>query len=282
MRSSHLLLIAASCAVVACGGEPRASAPAEPKATSTPAPADLERFVDPKADLLVELDAVALRKANGLPPDADLEQKQEVRTLALSALPWLITPWPTLAHSLDHGRITRVLFDGEVAIIATDQPYEEISQKLQADDARVVGSLTIHGSNTAESFAVASGGEGVVLAGFDAAPVEAAAARTDGRVPERLRRTLDTFDDPIRGARRPKGCVKGFGVGAGRGEEAVAAVDVAGAPSPARVRLGKDVAVGTFTFQAPSVEGARLTVPFRVSGGREPTLLLAEDVYRCS
>ncbi|HZY68383.1 MAG TPA: hypothetical protein VFE52_07330, partial [Devosia sp.] len=159
---------------------------------------------DPETAYLAELDGAQLRVRNGYPPNANLAEDGELQIEMLKALPQALLLEGGLAVALDFPLITEAVFDGETAAVVTPQSFSEIKRSLlERDSARVDGALVVstpksHTSEITRPYAVASGGDHVVIFGEDPAAVRAMAERTDGRIPAKLRRALDAGDGPIR------------------------------------------------------------------------------------
>jgi hypothetical protein len=215
---------------------------------------------DARSVALVDLDAA--REALELPEDHDFadfrsgggEARRRLAFAAAQGLPYLLRPSDTpLTKALDHSRIhaaasTSTLGSGSLAVVETDQSFEDIAERLEREGYRRQEDLLItEAPYTSVVFPVVGEEDGLILLGGSRAAVSGA-----GDGPPRPAGLLEELGDaPVRGgAVMSSGCVRGIAVSdelePERGE---LVIRTEGDASADRVRL--DEAIGASALGRP-------------------------------
>jgi hypothetical protein len=200
--------------------------------------------------------------------------------------------------AIDLTRVTAVANNGPagrglVVVLATDQPFAEVAGKLQAAGYTRDGDLLVkpNPARTAAASAV-GGGSGVIVIGSDREGVRAAVEDRAEGIEGLALDVLTNVDAPAAAVLAPgEGCPHAIAIAddidEGRGRLVVVTPDA----RPDRVTANQpgNVSFKNRTFEPPTVDDDRVTVPFRYptdATGHTPLLTLGElipkDVYDCA
>jgi hypothetical protein len=216
------MIVLAPAALAACGGG----------SDDGGSGGDLVERVPGNARVIGFVDFEAAKETLGLPADADPSDlpdaegedflaHQRLFAAAGLALPYLSRPTgPPLSEAIDHSRVNAaasapIIGEDSMAVLATDQPFDEIAERLEADGYRRDGDVLVSDEPFLEiGFRAVGAGDGVVAMAQTAEGVQAALDGGAGEGGEELRDLLDEVDAPIRAASRVEGnCLTGVAVG---------------------------------------------------------------------
>jgi hypothetical protein len=234
--------------------------------------------------------------------DADDEQAAELYLTAGIVLPHVTESFSerfeldATGEAIDHSQVSAAASGeggdgGRAVVLATDQPFDEIAQSLEAAGFEADGDV-LSGANADPEPAfpyVAETGDGtVVLATELAAAEEAAAGETSASDAAALAGKLDQPQRQALAAEQD--CVRGFAVGGDAvGGELEIVIRVDGEPDADRVaNEAALISGGTIVLGEAEVDGDLVRVTATApEGGDEPTGEFAgggvftDDVYEC-
>jgi len=212
-----------------------------------------------------------------------------------AAYPVLTSPFRSAVRiAVDLGRVTAAASNGGhgaqvVTVLATDQPFADVSGALVANGYTLDGDDVLRAPNSAarptEGTAVA-GGRGIIVVGGLPAAVLAAAQGRNGGTKGPARQLAESLDAPAVSVIAPNGsCVKAIGVAddiKDRRGRLVVVADRASAD-----RIAKEPPAPAFHLDPPKIEGDRATanVSYNESTGTSLGLIGGEvtlsQLYRC-
>jgi hypothetical protein len=147
-----------------------------------------DRIPEGQLPTISAMDLVAAREALGLPDDFagdSFETDPEKRFVAAAgvAIPTIARPQETpFRAAVDLGQVTAAASSigfapDQVTVVETEQDFEEVASSLEEDGYERDGDVLMTDDLGATvGYRVVAGGEGVIAAGQEAEPVEAAAA----------------------------------------------------------------------------------------------------------